>query len=171
MTNGLINTNNESESECEEDIHEQNEQPSAVGLQSVVANEAANKSNKMNYNNYNNPGGGRSPPPPPVSRPTTLNSTNSSSVNKSGKKTRWLLCYPAGGTASSGSPSPPSETCSNASTPSPTDHGFRIPNSYSNERPTSLPVALLNRGNNSKKNLFYLFFFFFFFFFCGSRTH
>ncbi|XP_040567387.1 uncharacterized protein [Lepeophtheirus salmonis] len=71
-------------------------------------------------------------------RPGSLSSV------KSGKKTRWLLCYPAGGAASSGSPSPPSETCSNASTPSPTDHGFRIPNSYSNERPTSLPVALLN---------------------------
>ena len=63
---------------------------------------------------------------------------------KSGKRTRWLLCYPAGGAAGSESPSPPSEACSNVSTPSPTDHGFKIPNSQSNERPTSLPVALLN---------------------------
>ena len=63
---------------------------------------------------------------------------------KSGKRTRWLLCYPAGGAAGSESPSPPSEACSNVSTPSPTDHGFKIPNSQSNERPNSLPVALLN---------------------------
>ena len=65
-------------------------------------------------------------------------------VKSGGKRTRWLLCYPAGGAASSESPSPPSEACSNLSTPSPTDHGFKIPNSQSNERPTSLPVALLN---------------------------
>ena len=58
---------------------------------------------------------------------------------------RWLLCYPSGGTNGSDSPSPRSESAnSNASTPSPTDHGFKMPNSYSNERPTSLPVALLN---------------------------
>ena len=63
------------------------------------------------------------------------------------KRTRWLLCYPSGGATNSESPSPPSETAgpdSNMSTPSPTDHGFKMPNSYSNERPTSLPVALLN---------------------------
>lgn len=96
----------------------------------------------------------KSPSPPPNgaatatrnSRPDRPGSLGGSSSGKSaGKRTRWLLCYPvAGGTASSDSPSPPSEAPSNASTPSPTDHGFKIPNSYSNERPTSLPVALLN---------------------------
>ena len=65
-----------------------------------------------------------------------------------GKKTRWLLCYHMGGGAPSASPSPPSEGAGNSqcSTPSPTDHGFKLPNSFSNERPTSLPVALLNCG-------------------------
>lgn len=64
-----------------------------------------------------------------------------------GKKTRWLLCYHMGGGAPSASPSPPSEQGnSQCSTPSPTDHGFKLPNSFSNERPTSLPVALLNCG-------------------------
>ena len=63
-----------------------------------------------------------------------------------GKRTRWLLCYHMGGGAPSASPSPPSEHAphSQCSTPSPTDHGFKLPNSFSNERPTSLPVALLN---------------------------
>lgn len=74
-------------------------------------------------------------------------------VNKSGKRSRWLLCYPSGGAANSESPSPPSEEAeSNMSTPSPTDHGFRIPNSYSNERPTSLPVALLNSSKMEALN-------------------
>ncbi|TRY61262.1 hypothetical protein TCAL_04189 [Tigriopus californicus] len=74
-------------------------------------------------------------------------------VNKSGKRSRWLLCYPSGGAANSESPSPPSEEAeSNMSTPSPTDHGFRIPNSYSNERPTSLPVALLNASKMEALN-------------------
>ena len=120
------------------------------------------------------------PPPPSTAaptlvrkperdRPTTLGSvigvnggsastSGKSTVNGGGKRTRWLLCYPAGGAASSSeSPSPPSEEIdSNASTPSPTDHGFKIPNSQSNERPTSLPVALLNssRMNGKKNNAF-----------------
>ena len=53
-----------------------------------------------------------------------------------------------GGGPPSASPSPPSEAGagSQCSTPSPTDHGFKLPNSFSNERPTSLPVALLNCG-------------------------
>ena len=74
------------------------------------------------------------------------------SSSSGGKRTRWLLCYHMGGGAPSASPSPPSETGGNSqcSTPSPTDHGFKLPNSFSNERPTSLPVALLNcSGNNS----------------------
>eukprot|EP00096_Caligus_rogercresseyi_P009623 TRINITY_DN3293_c0_g1_i2.p1 TRINITY_DN3293_c0_g1~~TRINITY_DN3293_c0_g1_i2.p1 ORF type:complete len:773 (-),score=265.22 TRINITY_DN3293_c0_g1_i2:637-2955(-) len=103
------------------------------------------------YPHFNN-----CPPPPPPSSQRYNSSPRPGSLVKSGggKKTRWLLCYPAGGAASSGSPSPPSETCSNASTPSPTDHGFRIPNSYSNERPTSLPVALLNNSSaSSVKNM------------------
>jgi len=78
------------------------------------------------------------------SRPKSITVDNTS---KGGNKrsTRWLLCYPSGGTNGSDSPSPRSESAnSNASTPSPTDHGFKMPNSYSNERPTSLPVALLN---------------------------
>ena len=71
--------------------------------------------------------------------------TNKKGLNKYSFIYRWLLCYPSGGTNGSDSPSPQSESAnSNASTPSPTDHGFKMPNSYSNERPTSLPVALLN---------------------------
>merc|ERR1711981_294936 len=55
-----------------------------------------------------------------------------------------------GGGAPSASPSPPSEHGhSQCSTPSPTDHGFKLPNSFSNERPTSLPVALLNCSGSS----------------------
>jgi len=88
----------------------------------------------------------------------TINNNNNPTVTTKGKKTRWLLCYPSGGTtgASSESPSPPHEEAprveSNASTPSPTDGGFKIPNSQSTERPTSLPVALLNSSqrNGSK---------------------
>ncbi|CAB4065321.1 KATNA1 [Lepeophtheirus salmonis] len=87
-----------------------------------------------------------------IKKETDQNFKARSEENIPVKKTRWLLCYPAGGAASSGSPSPPSETCSNASTPSPTDHGFRIPNSYSNERPTSLPVALLNSSTFTDVN-------------------
>ena len=65
------------------------------------------------------------------------------------RRSRWLLCYPSGGTENSESPSSPSDSESNMSTPSPTDHGFRIPNSYSNERPTTLPVALLTSARNN----------------------
>ena len=93
--------------------------------------------------------------------PTINNNNNHHGVATKGKKTRWLLCYPSGGTtgASSESPSPPHEEAprvdSQASTPSPTDGGFKIPNSQSTERPTSLPVALLNSSQrNGKFNLF-----------------
>lgn len=65
-----------------------------------------------------------------------------------GGRSRWLLCYPSANADTSESPSSPSESESNLSTPSPTDHGFKIPNSYSNERPTSLPVALQVRNND-----------------------
>lgn len=118
------------------------------------------------------------PPPPRGTSPTTLvknrpntlgsvigvnptinnnNNHANGGSNKPGKKTRWLLCYPSGGTASSESPSPPNEEApvvqgSNTSTPSPTDGGFKIPNSQSNERPTSLPVALLNSLQRNGKN-------------------
>jgi len=79
-----------------------------------------------------------------ISRPQSLTGENVSKIGNK-RSTRWLLCYPSGGTNGSDSPSPRSESAnSNASTPSPTDHGFKMPNSYSNERPTSLPVALLN---------------------------
>ena len=103
-------------------------------------------------------------PPTPLKneRPSNLgsvigvNPTLASNNNKTQKKTRWLLCYPSGGAASSESPSPPNEEVpgSTTSTPSPTDGGFKIPNSQSNERPTSLPVALLNSSqrNGSKFN-------------------
>ena len=80
-------------------------------------------------------------------------SSSSSTAPKNGqKRSRWLLCYPTSKADTSESPSSPSDTESNLSTPSPTDHGFRIPNSYSNERPTSLPVALLNSIRNSNGN-------------------
>ena len=89
----------------------------------------------------------------PAPNSSNLPPSQSQSGKTGGKRTRWLLCYPAGGAASSESPSPPSEACSNVSTPSPTDHGFKIPNSQSNERPTSLPVALLNSARaNGKLN-------------------
>lgn len=87
-------------------------------------------------------------------RPTSIpmeasgNGKSNSNGSTSGKRSRWLLCYPSSGAANSESPSPPSEAESNVSTPSPTDHGFKIPNSFSNERPTSLPVALLNSSSN-----------------------
>ena len=92
------------------------------------------------------------PPGPPGhhQRPVSLPGQRGAAQGKSGsggKKTRWLLCYHMGGGAPSASPSPPSEQGnSQCSTPSPTDHGFKLPNSFSNERPTSLPVALLNCG-------------------------
>ena len=86
-------------------------------------------------------------PPQPPQRPASLNNVKGQTAGKSGgKRTRWLLCYHMGGGPPSASPSPPSEAAghSQCSTPSPTDHGFKLPNSFSNERPTSLPVALLN---------------------------
>ena len=110
------------------------------------------------------PVGNRPQASPKNERPSNLGSVigvnpsinnNNNSTNTKGKKTRWLLCYPSGGAASSESPSPPNEEApvgSSTSTPSPTDGGFKIPNSQSNERPTSLPVALLNSSqrNGSK---------------------
>ena len=86
------------------------------------------------------------PGPPPPQRPASLNNVKGHQPGKSGgKRTRWLLCYHMGSGPPSASPSPPSEQgTSQCSTPSPTDHGFKLPNSFSNERPTSLPVALLN---------------------------
>ena len=104
---------------------------------------------------------------PKNERPSSLGSVigvnpsinNNNTQPTKGKKTRWLLCYPSGGAASSESPSPPHEEApgggpSNASTPSPTDGGFKIPNSQSNERPTSLPVALLNSSQRNGKEKF-----------------
>ena len=86
------------------------------------------------------------PGPPPPQRPASLGAVKGQPAGKSGgKRTRWLLCYHMGSGPPSASPSPPSEQgTSQNSTPSPTDHGFKLPNSFSNERPTSLPVALLN---------------------------
>ena len=81
-------------------------------------------------------------------------SSSSSGKNTSSSKsrpTRWLLCYPgsaARDNSSDGSPSSSSDNESAVSTPSPTDHGFKIPNSYSNKRPNSLPVALQNSLRN-----------------------
>ena len=100
------------------------------------------------------------PPAPPIpgsgsnhhQRPMSLNPVKGQggagkSSSSGGKRTRWLLCYHMGNGGPSASPSPPSEQGnSQCSTPSPTDHGFKLPNSFSNERPTSLPVALLNCG-------------------------
>ena len=117
-------------------------------------------------------GGGSSPPLMKNERPNTLgsvigvnptinNNNNTTATSTKGKKTRWLLCYPSGGAASSESPSPPTEepqgAGSNVSTPSPTDGGFKIPNSQSNERPTSLPVALLNSSQRNSKFLYHIF--------------
>ena len=102
---------------------------------------------------------------PKNERPSSLGSVigvnpsinNNNAQPTKGKKTRWLLCYPSGGAASSESPSPPHEEApggpSNASTPSPTDGGFKIPNSQSNERPTSLPVALLNSSQRNGEKI------------------
>ena len=94
----------------------------------------------------------------PSGRPSSLYGGGGSIVHppqpQPQKKTppRWLLCYPAGG-ADGSDRSESSESESNLSTPSPTDHGFRIPNSYSNERPNSLPVALQNSIRGNGKNL------------------
>ena len=75
-------------------------------------------------------------------------STKAASSSSKSRPTRWLLCYPGaagrGDNSSDGSHSSESENESAVSTPSPTDHGFKIPNSYSNKRPNSLPVALQN---------------------------
>ena len=95
------------------------------------------------------------PPPAPGSlhqRPVSLKGQQAGKSG-GGKRTRWLLCYHMGGGAPSASPSPPSEHGnSQCSTPSPTDHGFKLPNSFSNERPTSLPVALLNCSGSANSD-------------------
>jgi hypothetical protein len=111
---------------------------------------------------------GRKSPPMKSERPSSLGSVigvnptiaNNNNNNTKGKRTRWLLCYPSGGAASSESPSPPTDEApgrvgSNVSTPSPTDGGFRIPNSQSNERPTSLPVALLNSSQRNGRQYYF----------------
>ena len=120
--------------------------------------------------NYPNGTNGKHVLPPPPETSTSNNSHISSgksehrSSQKRGKG--WLgLCYPSlgsgkgrTGAASSGSESPsPTESSdrdkngkndkedeenSESDDESPTDGGFKIPNSQSNERPTSLPVAL-----------------------------
>ena len=94
------------------------------------------------------------PGPPPPQRPASLNNVKGQQAGKSGgKRTRWLLCYHMGSGPPSASPSPPSEQgTSQCSTPSPTDHGFKLPNSFSNERPTSLPVALLNCSGSANSD-------------------
>ena len=111
-------------------------------------------------------------PPPPTLPDISNSHNSHSSSGKSEQRTSqkrgkgWLgLCYPAlgsgkgrTGAASSGSESPSptdfsdrdkngksdKEDGNNSETDdeSPTDGGFKIPNSQSNERPTSLPVAL-----------------------------
>ena len=111
-------------------------------------------------------------PPPPNQSDIPNNHNSHSSSGKSQQRTSqkrgkgWLgLCYPAlgsgksrTGAASSGSESPsPTDSSdkdkngkgdkedgnkSGTDDESPTDGGFKIPNSQSNERPTSLPVAL-----------------------------
>ena len=135
---------------------------SATGVSVTVTNGSG--PGRALYSPDSDPGGPATPQPPGPpghhghQRPVSLGTRapgdhrgNGAGQGKSGsgggKKTRWLLCYHMGGGAPSASPSPPSEPGnSQCSTPSPTDHGFKLPNSFSNERPTSLPVALLNCG-------------------------
>lgn len=132
---------------------------SATGVSVTVTNGSG--PGRALYSPDSDPGGPATPQPPgppghhghqrPVSlgtrAPGDHRGNGAQGKSGGGKKTRWLLCYHMGGGAPSASPSPPSEQGnSQCSTPSPTDHGFKLPNSFSNERPTSLPVALLNCG-------------------------
>ena len=131
---------------------------SATGVSVTVTNGSG--PGRALYSPDSDPGGPATPQPPGPpghhghQRPVSLGTRapgdhrgNGQGKSGGGKKTRWLLCYHMGGGAPSASPSPPSEPGnSQCSTPSPTDHGFKLPNSFSNERPTSLPVALLNCG-------------------------
>ena len=105
------------------------------------------------------------PPPPDISNNSHSNSGKSEQRSSQKRGKGWLgLCYPSlgsgkgrTGAVSSGSESPSptdsdrdkngktdKEDGENSETDdeSPTDGGFKIPNSQSNERPTSLPVAL-----------------------------
>ena len=122
--------------------------------------------------NYPNGSTGKQVLPPPPSLPDNSNNHSSHNSGKSEQRSSqkrgkgWLgLCYPAlgsgkgrTGATSSGSESPsPTDSPdrdkngkngdddgnnSETDDESPTDGGFKIPNSQSNERPTSLPVAL-----------------------------
>jgi len=133
---------------------------------SVTVSNGGSYRNQSHFSPDSAPVSPPTPVPPPAPgphhhRPASLpkgssssaTSGKSSSSSGGGKRTRWLLCYHMGGGPPSASPSPPSEHAphSQCSTPSPTDHGFKLPNSFSNERPTSLPVALLNcsAGNSA----------------------
>ena len=113
------------------------------------------------------------PPPPDISNNSHSNSGKSEQRSSQKRGKGWLgLCYPSlgsgkgrTGAVSSGSESPSptdsdrdkngktdKEDGENSETDdeSPTDGGFKIPNSQSNERPTSLPVAL--QLNSSRLN-------------------
>ena len=128
--------------------------------------------------NYPNSTNGKHtlPPPPDIMSSNNSHSSSGKSEQRSSQKRGkgWLgLCYPSlgsgkgrTGAASSGSESPSptdisdrdkngkpdKEDGENSETDdeSPTDGGFKIPNSQSNERPTSLPVAL--QLNSSRLN-------------------
>ena len=135
-------------------------------------------SNGNTVNKYTNGSTGKQPlpPPPDVSNSNNSHSSSGKSEQRSSQKRGkgWLgLCYPSlgsgkgrTGAVSSGSESPsPTDTSdrdksgkndkedgenSETDDESPTDGGFKIPNSHSNERPTSLPVAL--QLNSSRLN-------------------
>ena len=126
---------------------------------------------------YTNGSTGKQPlPPPDISNSNNGHSSSGKSEQRSSQKRGkgWLgLCYPSlgsgkgrTGAVSSGSESPsPTDSSdrdkngknekedgenSETDDESPTDGGFKIPNSQSNERPTSLPVAL--QLNSSRLN-------------------
>lgn len=67
------------------------------------------------------------------------------------KRARWFLCYPTRVAGETKSSSPPSEETSTMSTPSPTDHGFILPDSLINGLPSGLAVTLLAKGKFEKK--------------------
>ena len=134
-------------------------------------------SNGNAVNKYTNGSTGKQPlPPPDISNSNNGHSSSGKSEQRSSQKRGkgWLgLCYPSlgsgkgrTGAVSSGSESPsPTDSSdrdkngkndkedgehSETDDESPTDGGFKIPNSQSNERPTSLPVAL--QLNSSRLN-------------------